>query len=106
MIKKIKLKGARNTRLVPSFTTSDGKKAKEGAFIRSGKLNKVKKEKREAFLKEYNVTRVLDFRTDVEIHEAKPFTYPENIEYLHLPSLTSVHAGRTKRRKSVPVPEK
>ena len=99
MIKKIKLKGARNTRLVPSFTTEDGRKVKEGAFIRSGKLNKVKADKREAFLKEYNVTKVLDFRTDVEVEEAKHFDYPDNVEYIHLPLLNKAFFGVTHEKK-------
>ena len=99
MIKKIKLKGARNTRLVPSFTTIDGKKVKEGIFIRSGKLNKVPPKKREAFLKEYNVTTVLDFRTDVEVHEAKFFEYPEKVNYIHLPLLNKAFFGVTHEKK-------
>lgn len=99
MIKKIKLKGARNTRLVPSFTTVDGKKVKEGAFIRSGKLNKVKKDKRDSFLKEYNITKILDFRTDVEVHESGSIIYPDNVEYLHLPLLNKAFFGVTHEKK-------
>ena len=99
MIKKIKLKGARNTRVVPSFETADGKKVKEGIFIRSGKLNKVNDKKREAFLKEYNVTKVIDFRTDVEVHEAKDFSYPSNIKYIHLPLLNKAFFGVTHEKK-------
>ena len=87
MIKKIKLKGARNTRLVPAFETTEGKRVKEGAFIRSGKLNKKNKKKLYNFLDEYNVKKILDFRTDVEVHEAGSITYPSDVEYQHLPLL-------------------
>lgn len=95
MIKKIKLKGARNTRIVPSFVNEEGKKVKEGIFIRSGKLNKVPKKKLARFLKEYNITEILDFRTDVEVHEAGDITYPENVHYLHLPLLNKAFFGVT-----------
>ena len=99
MIKKIKLKGARNTRLVPAFTTVDGKKVKEGAFIRSGKLNKVPRKKLEAFLKEYNITKILDFRTDVEVAEAGDITYPDYIYYKHIPLLNKAFFGITHEKK-------
>ena len=99
MIKKIKLKGARNTRLVPAFIAADGKRVKEGAFIRSGKLNKVPKKKLNNFLDEYNVTKILDFRTDVEVHEAGSITYPSDVEYQHLPLLNKAFFGVTHEKK-------
>ena len=99
MIKKIKLKGARNTRLVPSFINVEGKKVKEGAFIRSGKLNKVPKKKLKSFLEEYNVTEVLDFRTDVEVSEAGKLVYPEGVNYEHLPLLNKAFFGVTHEKK-------
>lgn len=99
MIKKIKLKGARNTRLVPSFECADGKKVKEGAFIRSGKLNKVPKKKLNEFLDEYNVTKILDFRTDVEVEEAGDITYPSDVNYQHLPLLNKAFFGVTHEKK-------
>ena len=99
MIKKIKLKGARNTRVVPAFIAADGKRVKEGAFIRSGKLNKVPKKKLNNFLDEYNVTKILDFRTDVEVHEAGSITYPSDVEYQHLPLLNKAFFGVTHEKK-------
>ena len=99
MIKKIKLKGARNTRLVPAFETTEGKRVKEGAFIRSGKLNKVPKKKLYNFLDEYNVKKIIDFRTDVEVHEAGSITYPSDVEYQHLPLLNKAFFGVTHEKK-------
>ena len=99
MIKKIKLKGARNTRLVPAFIAADGKRVKEGAFIRSGKLNKVPKKKLNNFLDEYNVTKILDFRTDVEVQEAGSITYPSDVDYQHLPLLNKAFFGVTHEKK-------
>lgn len=99
MIKKIKLKGARNTRLVPAFIAADGKRVKEGAFIRSGKLNKVSKKKLNNFLDEYNVTKILDFRTDVEVQEAGSITYPSDVYYQHLPLLNKAFFGVTHEKK-------
>lgn len=99
MIKKIKLKGARNTRLVPAFIAADGKRVKEGAFIRSGKLNKVPKKKLNNFLDEYNVTKILDFRTDVEVQEAGSITYPSDVYYQHLPLLNKAFFGVTHEKK-------
>lgn len=99
MIKKIKLKGARNTRVVPAFKTEDGRKVKEGIFIRSGKLNKVPKRKLYKFLEEYNVTKILDFRTDIEVLEAGDITYPLEVNYQHLPLLNKAFFGVTHEKK-------
>lgn len=99
MVKKIKLKGARNTRLVPAFLGCDGKHVKEGAFIRSGKLNKVPKRKLNNFLKDYNIKTILDFRTDVEVLEAGYLKYPNDIEYIHIPLINQSFFGITHEKK-------
>ena len=99
MVKKIRLKGARNTRLVPSFAGSDGKVVKEGAMIRSGRLNKVPRRKLHKFLKEYNVKKIIDFRTDVEVLEAGYVEYPIDIEYFHIPLINQAFFGITHEKK-------
>ena len=51
-VKRIELKGARNTRDVGQYQTEDGRKVKSKVFFRSGRLDKINRKHLLQFLKE------------------------------------------------------
>lgn len=98
-LKSIKVKGIRNIRNITQFINEEGKRIKENIFIRSEKLNKLSKKKHKKFLKDYNVSTVIDLRTDVEVEESKPHPFPENVSYHHIPVLSHTYFGVTHEKK-------
>lgn len=97
-IAKIKVKGLRNTRDLGQLKTKDGHFVKKDVLFRSGRLDKVKKKRLITFLKEYQITRVIDLRTSVEANEGKDLL-PEEVSYYHVPLLNDAFFGITHEKK-------
>ena len=100
-IEKIKLKGLRNTRDVGQVYTTDGRKVKSNLLFRSGRIDKVSTKKIIEFLETYNIKTIIDLRTQTEVRESKNFTYPEVVEYYHIPVLNKQFFGITHENNSM-----
>ena len=98
-LKKIKVRGLRNIRNITQFTTLEGRKIKDNILIRSSKLHKLSKRKHDKFLKDYNITTVIDLRTKVEVEESQPYEFPVDVDYYHIPVLSHTHFGVTHEKK-------
>lgn len=98
-IKEIKVTGGRNIRDLGQYTTIDGKKMKKGILIRSARLDKMKKKNRDKFLKDYNVSTVIDFRNDIEVEEGNEVILDKNIKHLHIPVLSKAFFGISHEKK-------
>lgn len=94
-VKRIELKGARNTRDVGQYQTEDGRKVKSKVFFRSGRLDKINRKHLLQFLKENNVRTIIDLRTQIEVNEGRKLQYPEEIDYYHIPVLNQEFFGIT-----------
>ncbi len=99
-IKRIRLKGLKNTRDLGGFQTSDGKTIKYGMLIRSGHLNKAKPSDINVLYNEHNLKTVIDLRIDAEIAE-KPDKLKDGINYIHLPLLDKTFLGITRDEYSL-----
>lgn len=100
-IEKINFKGLRNTRDVGQLYTIDGRKVKSGLLFRSGRIDKISNKKIFEFLEVYNIKTIIDLRTQTEVRESKNFTYPEVIEYYHIPVLNKQFFGITHENNSM-----
>ena len=94
-VKRVELKGARNTRDVGQYQTSDGRRVKSKVFFRSGRLDKLPRKELLAFLEENDVRTIIDLRTQIEVNEGRKLQYPENIDYYHIPVLNQEFFGIT-----------
>lgn len=92
---KVEYKGLRNTRDLGQFVTDDGRRIKENLIFRSGRIDKMSKRKIKKFLDEYNITTIIDLRTQVEVNESKHFLYPNFVDYYHIPVLNQQFFGIT-----------
>ncbi len=99
-IKRIKLKGLKNTRDLGGIKTADGKTVKYGMLIRSGHLNKAKPSDMRILCNEHNLKTVIDLRIEAEINE-KPDVLNEGINYVHLPLLDKAFLGITRDEYSL-----
>lgn len=66
---EIKLEGAINVRDLGGYKTTDGKTIKTHKLIRSAELAKLSEKDTETLRKEYNLKKIVDFRTDSEMKE-------------------------------------
>ena len=90
-IKRLNLKGLRNTRDLGGMPTKDGGVIAKGKLLRSGKLYKLPEETVKA-LREYGVTTIVDLRIFTECDET-PDTLWDEAEYYHLPILCTATPG-------------
>lgn len=98
---KIDFKGLRNTRDVGQVCTIDGRKVKSNMLFRSGRIDKLPNKRIEQFLNEYNIKTIIDLRTQTEVKESKHFTYPEMVDYYHIPVLNKQFFGITHENNSM-----
>ena len=98
---KINFKGLRNTRDVGQVSTVDGCKVKKNILFRSGRIDKLPNKKINEFLQTYNIKTIIDLRTQPEVRESKHFTYPEVVEYYHIPVLNKQFFGITHENNSM-----
>ncbi len=100
-IEKINFNGLRNTRDVGQVYTSDGQRVKGNVLYRSGRIDKLSNKKIFEFLETYNIKTIIDLRTQTEVRESKNFTYPEVVEYYHIPVLNKHFFGITHENNSM-----
>lgn len=98
-IKRILVKGLRNTREISQYETTDGRKIKEHSLIRSSRLDKLPRKRRNKFLNDYGIDTIIDMRTKVEIEEGNSLAYPNNVKYYHIPVLNQSFFGITHEKK-------
>ena len=98
---KIDFKGLRNTRDLGQVSTIDGLKVKKGLLFRSGRIDKLSNKRIKEFLQAYNIKTIIDLRTQTEVRESKNFTYPEIVEYYHIPVLNKQFFGITHENNSM-----
>ena len=98
-VKRVELKGARNTRDIGQYQTIDGRKIKNKIFFRSGRLDKLPKKTLLSFLEENNVQTIIDLRTQIEVNEGRKLAYPKEIDYYHIPVLNQEFFGITHEKK-------
>lgn len=98
---KIDFNGLRNTRDVGQVYTTDGRKVKSNVLFRSGRIDKLSNRKIEEFLSTYNIKTIIDLRTQTEVKESKNFTYPEMVDYYHIPVLNKQFFGITHENNSM-----
>lgn len=99
-IKRIRLKGLKNTRDLGGFPTSDGRVIRSGMLIRSGHLNKAKNRDIDLLCEKHNLKTVIDLRIEAEIKE-KPDKLNREINYIHLPLLDKAFLGITRDEYSL-----
>lgn len=87
-----------NTRDLGGMKTSDGKTIVHKKLIRGGMLAKAEDADLE-LLEEIPVTRIVDFRTPMEVKEV-PDKIVKGAEYICLPPLRSFETGITRERKT------
>ncbi len=98
-VKKIKVKGLRNTRDLGQLSDITQYKIKKNVLFRSSRLDKMSEKRRNKFLNDYNIKTVIDLRTDVEINEGKKIVFPPSITYIRIPILTKRFFGITHEKK-------
>lgn len=94
-IKKIPVKGLRNTRDVGQLSDLTNANIKKKTIIRSGRLDKMSEKNRNLFFKENDIRLVIDLRTDVEVEESKKIIFPDEVKYVHIPILNKAFFGIT-----------
>lgn len=98
-IKRIELEGQLNTRDLGEITCGSVK-IKPKRIIRSGELSCCSNKDKDILLNKYNLKKVVDLRTDVEIEEC-PNPIWEGVEYLHLPVFDAEVMGITRDGRSL-----
>lgn len=97
-IEKIKIKGLRNARDIATLSNGDIN-IKNGKIIRSSRLDEMKKKDLDKFITDYNITTIIDLRTDTEIEERELPKYPSSVSYYHIPILDKAYWGITHEKK-------
>lgn len=98
-IKRIPLEGLHNTRDLGGLLTEDGKSIKHHRLIRSGNLHIMTKEDKKILVNEYELTTVIDFRTEAEQIE-NPDQVMEGVLYISNPILEEETLGITRESKT------
>lgn len=96
---RIPLEGIFNTRDLGGMETADGKKIKSHRLIRSGELFNISENDKSVLTKQYNLKKVVDFRTGAERSE-KPDPILENVEYIWAPIMSEEAMGITHDEES------
>ena len=94
---KIELEGMLNVRDLGGLVAQDGRKIKMGRIIRSDNLSGAT-ERDCAYLKEYGLKKIVDFRTEAEI-ESSPDKVIFGVEHMECPILESLTAGITRKEE-------
>lgn len=100
VIKRIELDGPMNTRDMGGLTNKYGRKIKEKMLLRSGELSACSKRDKNILISEYNIKKIVDLRTDVEIEET-PNPVWQGIEYFHFPVFNAEVMGITRDGNSL-----
>ena len=100
-IARLDFKGLRNTRDVGQVYTVDGKKVKSNVLFRSGRIDKLSNKRIKEFLETYNIKTIIDLRTQTEVKESKHFTYPDMVDFYHIPVLNKQFFGITHENNSM-----
>lgn len=100
VIKRIPLQGINNTRDLGGFETVDGRVIKKHRLIRSGELAKLTSSDIEVLKNEYNLKKIVDLRTDMEM-EHKPDPEIEGVEFEHIPFVDTQTVGITREKNIV-----
>ncbi|MBQ3253698.1 MAG: tyrosine-protein phosphatase [Acholeplasmatales bacterium] len=98
-IKRIKLSKVRNIRTLSQYKTIDGKSIRENSLIRSSRLDKMNKKKRDKFLSDYDISTVIDLRTETEVNEGNDLVYPDFVKYYHISFLSQAFFGISHEKK-------
>ena len=97
-MQNIHLKGLRNTRDLGGMQAADGV-VRAGLLLRGGHLHDVKPREAVALQAEYNLSTIIDLRTDIERDE-KPDAAIPGAEYRHMPILDEATVGITHEQRS------
>ncbi len=97
VIRRIPLQGVNNTRDLGGLETADGRKIKSHRLIRSGELAKLTKSDIGVLKNEYNLKKVVDLRTDMEVSH-KPDPKIEGVEFEHIPFVDTATVGITREK--------
>ncbi|MBQ7957106.1 MAG: tyrosine-protein phosphatase [Clostridia bacterium] len=100
IVKRIPLKSLNNTRDLGGIKTADGRSIKYHRLIRSGELAKIASEDIEVLKNEYDLRKVVDLRTDLEM-EHKPDPEIEGVEFEHIPFVDTTTVGITREKNIV-----
>lgn len=96
---RIPLEGIFNTRDLGGMETADGKRIKSHRLIRSGELFNISENDKSVLTEQYNLKKVVDFRTGAERSE-KPDPILENVEYIWAPIMSEEAMGITHDEES------
>lgn len=96
-ITRIPLEGVHNTRDLGGFMTSDGSYIKPHRLIRSGELYNLTNKDKEILTGEYELTKIIDFRTKTE-REERPDPNMEGVAYVINPILKEKALGITREK--------
>lgn len=96
---RIPLEGIFNTRDLGGMETADGKKIKSRRLIRSGELFNISENDKSVLTEQYNLKKVVDFRTGAERSE-KPDPILKNVEYIWAPIMSEEAMGITHDEES------
>ena len=91
---EIKIDGLFNARDLGGMETKDGLVVKPGRLIRSDNMSDLTRACEEVLLKEYNLFRVVDLRTENELGEQAPRKI-EGTQWVHLPLVKGDSAERS-----------
>lgn len=96
---RIPLEGLSNTRDLGGYRAKDGRVVKTHKLIRSGMLAEATEADRETLLKEYNLTTIIDFRTNAE-QKMQPDPTLAGITYVSHPILEEETMGITREKEA------
>lgn len=99
-IRRINLDGAINTRDLGGLINTKGKSIAPKRLIRSGELSACSQNDKLTLLNTYNLKKVIDLRTDIEIEEA-PNPKLDGVEYYKFPVFDAEVMGITRDGNSL-----
>lgn len=109
IVSDIRLEKIKNVRDLGGIVNREGKKIREGLFIRSSVLYELSEKDKDTLARVRDLKRVIDLRTDKEMAE-RPDTRIEGVEYIHVPLLNEsvmgiTHEEETERYNGHWIPE-